>query len=233
MSFNFVLFDPHSNITCVCMCVSHYCCVRLFVTPWTETTRLLCPWDSAGKNTGVGSHAPLQGIFWIQDGTLVSSTSCIGRQVPPPVTPPGKPLKSYISIHFGGDPLQFRPGSLFTLGIQICTYLSLFLQLNSYFIIPPDSCLKNTTLSWTYLLKTVDDPWLSNSGIGEIPWRRAWQPTPVFLGFPGGSAGTESTCNVGDLGLIPRLGRFPGEGNGNPLQYSCHRVAESQTRLSD
>ena len=40
------------------------------------------------------------------------------------------------------------------------------------------------------------------------------------LGFPGVSAGKESTCNVGDLGSIPGLGRSPGEGNGYPLQYS-------------
>ena len=40
-------------------------------------------------------------------------------------------------------------------------------------------------------------------------------------GFPGGSEGKESVCNVGDLGLIPGLGRSPGEGNGYPLQYSC------------
>ena len=39
-------------------------------------------------------------------------------------------------------------------------------------------------------------------------------------GFPGGSAGKESPCNVGDLGSIPRLGRFPGEGKGYSLQYS-------------
>ena len=45
-------------------------------------------------------------------------------------------------------------------------------------------------------------------------------PTPVFLGFPGGSAGKESICNAGDLGLIPGLGRSPGEGKGYPLQYS-------------
>ena len=45
-------------------------------------------------------------------------------------------------------------------------------------------------------------------------------PTPVFLGFPGSSAGKESVCSVGDLGLIPGLGRSPGEGNGYPLQYS-------------
>ena len=45
-------------------------------------------------------------------------------------------------------------------------------------------------------------------------------PTPIFLGFPGGSAVKESTCNAEDLGLIPGLGRSLGEGNGFPLQYS-------------
>ena len=66
-------------------------------------------------------------------------------------------------------------------------------------------------------------------------------------GFPGGSDSKESTCNVGDLGLNPELGRFPGEWNGNPLQYSClqnsrnrgawqapvHGVAKSWTWLTD
>ena len=63
-----------------------------------------------------------------------------------------------------------------------------------------------------------------------------------ILGFPCGSAGKESACNVGDLGLIPGLGRPPGEGKGCLLQYSClensmdcivHEVAKDQTRLSD
>ena len=40
------------------------------------------------------------------------------------------------------------------------------------------------------------------------------------MGFPGGSTGTEYICNMGDLGLIPGLGRHAGEGNGYPLQYS-------------
>ena len=57
-----------------------------------------------------------------------------------------------------------------------------------------------------------------------------------------GSAGKESTCNVGDLGLIPRLRRSPGEGNSYPLQHSClensmdcivHGFAKSRTGLSD
>ena len=43
----------------------------------------------------------------------------------------------------------------------------------------------------------------------------------LYMGFPGGSDGKESACNVGDPGLIPWLGRSPGEGNGYPLQYSC------------
>ena len=41
------------------------------------------------------------------------------------------------------------------------------------------------------------------------------------VGFPDGSDGKVFACNVGDLGLIPGSGRCPGEGNGNPLQYSC------------
>ena len=42
-----------------------------------------------------------------------------------------------------------------------------------------------------------------------------------ILGFPGGSEGKASACNAGDPGSIPGWGRSPGEGNGNPLQYSC------------
>ena len=69
----------------------------------------------------------------------------------------------------------------------------------------------------------------------------------IACSFPGGSYGKESTCNAGDPASIPGSGRSPGEGNGNPPQYSClentvdsgawqatvHRVAKSQTRLND
>ena len=65
----------------------------------------------------------------------------------------------------------------------------------------------------------------------------------MYIGFPSGSDGKESACNVGDLGLIPGSGRSAGGGNGNPLQYSClencidreawqatiHGVTQSQT----
>ena len=67
------------------------------------------------------------------------------------------------------------------------------------------------------------------------------------VGFPGGSDGKESACSVGDPGSIPGSGRSPGEGNGNPLQYSClenpmdrgawqatvHEAAKSCSRLNN
>ena len=70
------------------------------------------------------------------------------------------------------------------------------------------------------------------------------------MGFPCSSVSKESACSAGDPGLIPGLGRAPGEGNGNPLQYPClknlkdlmdrgvwwaavHGVTKSQARLSD
>ena len=69
----------------------------------------------------------------------------------------------------------------------------------------------------------------------------------MMKGFPCSSVGKESACSAGDMGSIPELGRSPGEGNGNPLQYSClenlmdrgvwwavlHGVTKSQARLSN
>ena len=54
----------------------------------------------------------------------------------------------------------------------------------------------------------------------EDPLEEDRLPTPVFLGFPCGSASKESACNAGVLGLILGLGRSPGDGKGYPLQYS-------------
>ena len=53
-----------------------------------------------------------------------------------------------------------------------------------------------------------------------------------FLGFPGGSDGKESASNEGDLGSIPGLGRSPGGGHGNPLQYSCLENPHGQKSLA-
>ena len=69
----------------------------------------------------------------------------------------------------------------------------------------------------------------------------------IYIMLPGGSEVKAFACNAGDLGSISGSGRSPGEGNGNPLQYSClenpmdggawkatvHGVAKSRTRMSD
>ena len=85
---------------------------------------------------------------------------------------------------------------------------------------------------------------------GPLVWfvARPYLIWKVFLlGFPGGSAGKESACNVGDLGSIPGPGRFPGGGHENPLHYSCleypmdrgtwgaivHRIAELEMTESN
>ena len=79
-------------------------------------------------------------------------------------------------------------------------------------------------------------PW-----VGKICWRRDRLLASVFLGFPCGSAGKESTCNMGDVGSISGLERSPGEGKGYPLQYSglensmdyiVHGAAKSGTGLN-
>ena len=64
-------------------------------------------------------------------------------------------------------------------------------------------------------LRLGSDFWEKHAGgVSDLLWH-------LTKGFPGGSDGKESACNVGDLGSIPGLGRSPGEGNGNPLHYSC------------
>ena len=93
-----------------------------------QPTRLPCPWDSPGKNTGVGCHFLLQCMHACQVASVVSSS-----------------VQPY--------------GQIYAIMCQ--------------------------------------------------------------MGFPGGSDGQESACNVGDLGSIPRLGRSPGGGHGNSLWYSC------------
>ena len=141
------------------------------VRPYGLQPASLCSWDSPGKNTGVGCHALLQGIFLTQRSNLHL-------------------------LH-----LTTLAGRFFTI---------------------------STKITWTvFKLLEMHGP----------------DPMYLILSFPGSSVGKESACNVGDLGLIPGLGRSLGEGNGNALQYSCledsmdrgawraivHGVAKSQT----
>ena len=132
----------------------------------------------------------------------------------------------------------------------ICISHTHMLQLSTFQPLCYQGPLVKTELSWWLRWQRIClqcgrpgfDPWL-----GKIPWRRDRLPTPVFLGFPCGSAGKESACNAGDQGSIPELGRSPGEKNSYPLQYAClensidrgawwatvHGVLKCQTRRSD
>ena len=110
---------------------------------------------------------------------------------------------------------------------------------------PPGKPLNSCTTSWNpayafallWEVFLVWKIWLQFSIPVDIYWY-----TCFLLGFPCGSAGKESTCNVGDLSLIPGLGRSPEEEKGYPVQYSglensmeytVHGVVKSQIRLSD
>ena len=85
-----------------------------------------------------------------------------------------------------------------------------------------------TELNWTECMRSWFDSW-----VGKFPWRKDRLPTPGFLGFPGGSDGKESPCNVGDIGSIPWLGRSHGGRHGNPHQYSCLENPHRQRSMAD
>ena len=88
---------------------------------------------------------------------------------------------------------------------------------------------------------------VTNSRIQLSNWTTILMVLNIGVGFPGGSDGKEPACSSGDPDSIPGLGRSPGKGNGNPLQYSClenpmdkgawqatvHGVAKSWTWLSN
>ena len=81
-----------------------------------------------------------------------------------------------------------------------------------------------------------------SSLLSALPPQQALHPSPGYLslcqylaslhGFPGSSASEESTCNAGDLGLIPELGRSPGGGHGHPLPYACLENPHGQRSLA-
>ena len=79
----------HFYHTCV---LSHFSCVWLFATLWIVACQTPCPWDSPGKNTGVGCHALLQGIFLTQGWNLYLLCLLHWQAGSLPLEPPGKPL---------------------------------------------------------------------------------------------------------------------------------------------
>ena len=123
-----------------------------------KPTRLPHPWDSPGKNTGVGCHFLLQCLKGKSESE--AAQSCLTRSDPRDCSLPGS------SVH----------------GI-----------------------FQARVLEWVAIALSIS----------------YMERSLTLLGFPGGSDGNESACNAGEPGLIPELGRSPGEGNGYPLKYSC------------
>ena len=186
-----------------------------------QPTRLLCPWDSPGENTGAGCHFLLQ-------CTKVKSESEVAQSCPTLCDPvdcslPGSSVHGifqarvleWAAIAFSGNCPRHGQWETFwhasyhcfdyfipfltSHGISgaSCTYPA-FHHVFSFLL--PLSMLE-VFLSFMKLLS-----WLENNWLG---------------GFPGGSEVKASASTARDLGSIPESGRSPGEGNGNPLQYSC------------
>ena len=92
-----------------------------------------------------------------------------------------------------------------------------------------------TVTPWTSVLQGPRSHFRQNQTLTFRFFRRGpfpiVKPEPRSKGFPGSSVGKESACSAGDLGSIPGMEKFPGEGNGNPLQYSCLEKSYGQRNL--
>ena len=184
---------------------------------------LLCLWDFPGKNTGVGYHSLLQGIF-LRDRTWVSRIAgkilcCLSHH--------GSLLDFYSWVQIKSVLTHPSPSTI------PCFFSRLFTQSDFFF------------LSFNLLNTNQGLPWWSSGQESSLQCRG--QRFDSWWGFPGGWDSKESACNSGDLGSTPGSGRSPGEGNGNRLPYSClgnpmdreawratvHGTAKSRTPLSD
>ena len=186
-----------------------------------------CPWDSPGKNTGVGCHALLQGIFPTQGSNPgLMSPALVGEFFTTSAT--WETLFSIcVCVHM--HVCVFAPTSLF---VSVCVNRFSRVQLFAW-IMPVYSFLARF---FFFLM------WIVFSSLSWIYYNIV-----SVLGFPGGSVVTNTPTNAGDQGSIPGSERSTGEETGNPLQYSClenpmdrgawwatvHTIAKSQTSLSD
>ena len=161
-----------------------------------QPTRLPRPWDSPGKNTGVGCHFLLQCVKVKSESKVAQS--CPTLSDPMDYSLPGPPsIGVSRQEYWSGVPLP-SPTISWSL-LRFMSIQSVMLS-NHLFLCCPLLLLPSVFPS----IRVLPISWHFSSG-----------------GFPGGSDGKESAYNVGDPGSIPGLGRSLGEGNGNPLQYSC------------
>ena len=167
-----------------------------------QPTRLLCPWDSPGKNTGVGCHFLLQSMKVKSESEVAQS--CPTLSDPMDWSLPGSSVHGIFQarvLEWGANAFSV-PSSL-----------------------PRIKPTSPALAGGFFTTETPEKPYVLSSAIHNSQ----------DMGFPGGSAGKESTRHAGDLVLIPGLERSPGEGKGYPLQYSglenctVHGVTKSWT----
>ena len=152
--------------------------------------------DSPGRNTGVGSHALLQGIFPTQ-GSNPGLSHC--RWILYPLN--HHVLWSYL--------IKMMKVIIFSSNIFIVLLLTIRAAIHLIILLSELGELGElgSRSSFSHL---------------SIKWDICKNTYHLLMNYvcPGDSDGEESACNAGDLGLIPGLGRFPGEGKGYTLQYS-------------
>ena len=119
--------------------------------------------------------------------------------------------------------------SLTQLCLTLCDPMDCSLSVQTVVSLSPwNFPVKNTGVGWHFLLQDIFPTQGSNLHLFSLLHQQAESIGLALPGsFPGGSGGEESTCNVGDLGSIPGLGRSPGEGIGYPFQYSRASLVES------
>ena len=177
------------------------------------------------------TKTPFDCWFW---GTWTGSCSCNGR---PRMRSHTSQFQLCFSTHLGQNPEQSWCRGCFAIKWTAgCVILILSTSLSFC-----DSVSMASWLSWPTLYSWARNQFLHLDVSIEM------LNLPSTEGFPGSSDGKESACNAGDQGSIPGLGRSPGEGSGNPLQYSClenpldrgalwatvHGVAKSWTQMSN
>ena len=169
-------------------------------------SRLLCPWDFPSKNTGVGCHFLLLGIFLTQ-GLNLGLLYC--RRIL--FTEPPCMLRCFSHVQLC-DPMDCSlPGSSVH-GILQAGILEWVAVPSSRDLLYPGT--KPASLTFLVLAGsffTTNTTW--EAYLCEYLY--------LYQGFPGGPGSKESACNAGDPVLISGSGRSPGEENGHPLQCSC------------
>ena len=145
-----------------------------------QPTRLPYPWDSPGKNTGVGCHFLLQCLKVKSEREVVQL--CLTLSDPMDCSPPGS------SVHGTFQARVLEWGAV-AFSSALC-----------------------------YVTQNVNQKKNPQKG-SQKQWNHFY--LKILGGFPGGSEGKVSAGNEGDLGSIPGPGRYPREGNGNQLWYSC------------